>query len=174
MALQQERPEKQGILHDKLKDQISISIKESLDKATSVLSNLHRVHSYLDVLKTMPSFQSGSGGEGLKGALEQVRSIRTDAAALLQTIYLTEIGLQSLHQVDKPAPSLGTTPSQVTLLPVLGDSINNSSPSSQLAINSNDGEVVKGRAVVELTTLPEATDSMSEAAEDGMPPAKKQ
>ena len=173
MALQQDRPEKQGILHDKLKDQISISIKESLDKATSVLSNLHRVHSYLDVLKTMPSFQSDSGGEGLKGALEQVRSIRTDAAALLQTIYLTEIGLQSLHQVDKPASSVGTTPSQVTLLPVLADSINNSSP-SQLAMNSNDGEVVKGRAVVELTTLPEATDSMSEAAEEGMPPAKKQ
>jgi hypothetical protein len=173
MALQQDQPEKQGILHNKLKDQISISIKESLDKATSVLSSLHRVHSYLDVLKTMSSFQSGNGGEGLKGALEQVRSIRTDAAALLQTIYLTEIGLQSLHHVDKQVPNIGTTPSQVTLLPVLDEAINSSSP-AQLAINSNEDELVKGRAVVELTTHPEMTEPTPGAAEDAMPPAKKQ
>lgn len=164
----------QGIVQDKLKDQITISIKDSLDKATTVLSSLHRVHSYLDVLKTMPSFRTGTGSEGLKGALEQVRSIRTDAAALLQTIYLTEIGLQSLQDVDKHTPSVCTTTSEVTILPVtvpiLGESMNNSTL-SQSAINSNGDEVVKGRAVVEVTRQQDGNET--EVAEDMLPPAKK-
>lgn len=171
--------QEQGLLQDKLKDQITISIKDSLDKATTVLSSLHRVHSYLDVLKSMPSFRTGTGSEGLKGALEQVRSIRTDAAALLQTIYLTEIGLQSLQDVDKQALSVCTTSSEVTILPVtvpiLGESINNSTL-SESAINSNNNEVVKGRAVVEVTHHQEANDmepTHTEAAEDMIPPAKK-
>lgn len=161
----------QDIVQDKLKDQITISIKDSLDKATTVLSNLHRVHSYLDVLKTMPSFRTGTGSEGLKGALEQVRSIRTDAAALLQTIYLTEIGLQSLQDVDKHTSSVCTTTSEVTILPVtvpiLGESMNNSAL-SESAINSNGEEVVKGRAVVEVTRQQDGNET-----EDMLPPAKK-
>lgn len=168
----QQDSQEQGILHDRLKDQITISIKESLDKATMVLSSLHRVHSYLDVLKSMPSFRSGSGSEGLKGALEQVRSIRTDAAALLQTIYLTEIGLQSLQDVDKQAPSVCATTSEVTILPILGDSINSSSL-SEPAINSNQDEVVEGRAVIELTRRQESTAVHPETTEDMTPPAKK-
>ena len=160
-------PQEQGILHDKLKDQIAISIKESLDKATIVLSNLHRVHSYLDVLKSMPSFRSGSGGEGLKNALDQVRSIRTDAAALLQTIYLTEIGLQSLQDVDKQV--VCTPTNDVSLLPILGDSTGLPEP----VMNSSQDDVVEGRAVVELTGGQEVTDTGHAHPADTMPPAKK-
>ena len=128
-----QEPQEQKILQDKLKEQISVSIAESLDKATSVLSSLHRVQSYLDVLKSLPSFRSG-----LKSALDQVRSIRTDAATLLQTIYLTEIGLQSLQDVDNKQGTAATntasaaTATPVALFPILGDSIN----STRLPINS--------------------------------------
>ena len=169
--------ERQGLLQDRLKDQVAVSIKESLCKATTVLSSLHRVHSYLDVLRSLPSLHSGGGGEGLKSALEQVRAIRTDTAALLQTIYLTEIGLQSLEQVDRPTTTVDTPSSDV----VLGDSINNSPLSDDVenhAINSND-DIIQGRAVVELPSQPEEDPLMqapSEATnhEEHPPPAKKQ
>lgn len=161
------RPLGQGILHDKLKDQVAVSIKESLTKATTILSSLHRVHSYLDILKTMPSFHSGVGeggeGEGIKSALEQVRSIRTDTAALLQTIYLTEIGLQSLVHVDKPTPSEPTNDDLI-----LDDTINNSALSDETqAMNSNKDDVMQGRAVVEIP-------SQSEVSESDPPPSKRQ
>ena len=167
-----------GILHDKLKDQIAISIKESLDKATSVLSSLHRVHSYLDVLKTMPPFRAGTGGDGLKNALEQVQSIRLDAATLLQTIYLTEIGLQSLQDFDKQGSSA------VTVVPMLGESINSSRLESPV-INSNEGDTA--RSGVAAGDIPpgseedegEEGDEMEhqsteeEEEEEALPPAKK-
>ena len=90
-----------GLLHERLREQVSLSIRESLEKATSVLSNLHRVQSYFDVIRNMsPSRGTGGGAhttEGIKNALEQIRTIRADAATLLQTVYLTEIGLQSLQ-----------------------------------------------------------------------------
>ena len=148
--------EQQGLLHEKLKAQIGVSIKDSLTKATTVLSSLHRVHSYMDVLQSMPSFQTGGGGgEGIRSALEQVRAIRNDAAALLQTIYLTELGLQSLRDVEKTP----TTSSRI--VPILGgNSINNSDLTTSAAINSNGDDVIKGRAVVELTQHQEMADTV--------------
>ena len=102
-----------SFLHEKLKDQVTLSIKEALDKATAVLSNLHRVQSYLDVIKTMTPSRGASHVEGVHRALDQVKSIRNDTATLLQTIYLAEIGLQSMHEVDKHA------------VPILGDTVSN-------------------------------------------------
>lgn len=159
-------PQEQGILHERLKDQIAISIKESLDKATSVLSSLHRVHSYLDVLKTMPSFRSGTGGEGLKNALEQVQSIRTDAANLLQTIYLTEIGLQSLQDFDKQGS--GT----VNLVPILAEPINSTGLDSPV-INSNEEEPVEGTELSRSREVGETGHPSPTSVEDSMPPPKK-
>ena len=163
--------QEQGFLQDKLRDQISVSIKDSLSKATAVLSSLHRVHSYLEVLKSVPSLTGC--GEGVKGALEQVRAIRTDAAALLQTVYLTEIGLQSLEQVDKSTSSAG----DVTIItntvnpppPDLpGDVITNT------AINSSSREeVMQSGTVVELPDISH-TILPAPASEDSGPPAKKQ
>ena len=178
----QESQEQQRLLHDKLKDQIAVSIKESLHKATTVLSSLHRVHSYLDILKSISLIHSdgggGGGGEGIKSALDQVRAIRTDAAALLQTIYLTEIGLQSLQDVDKPASG---TQSEVTIVPILGNSINNSSlPDNPVAINSNEGghDVLKGTAVVEIAQQQAISEIILQQTttdvDTDAPPAKKQ
>ena len=50
--------------------QVSSSVKESVDRTTSILSNLHRVHSYLDILSNMSSPRATYG---LKNALDQVR-----------------------------------------------------------------------------------------------------
>ena len=91
-----------SFIHEKLKGQVTLSIKEALDKATGVLSNLHRVQSYLDVIKTMTSSRTVAHPEGIHSALDQVKSLRNDTAALLQTIYLAEIGLQSMQEFDKP------------------------------------------------------------------------
>lgn len=163
----QEPQEQSGLLHDKLKDQIAVSIKDSLTKATTVLSSLHRVHSYMDVLQTMPSrFGSGGGGEGIRNALEQVRAIRNDAAALLQTIYLTELGLQSLRDVEKTTPT--TSSSNVTIVPILGSSMVNSDLTTSAAINSNSSDVVKGSAVVELTQQQEMTDPVLNPPSDSL------
>ena len=49
--------------------QVISSVKESVDRTTSVLSNLHRVHSYLDILSNM---SSNRASYGLKNALDQV------------------------------------------------------------------------------------------------------
>ena len=81
-------------LTERLKEQVSASIQDALSKATSVLSNLHRVQSYLDVLASLPVSRAG---DVIKNAVEQVKGMRADAATLLQTVYLTEIGLQSLQ-----------------------------------------------------------------------------
>ncbi len=81
-------------LTERLKDQVSASIQDSLIKATSVLSNLHRVQSYLDVLANLPVARAG---DIIKSAVEQVRGMKDDTTSLLQTVYLTEIGLGSLQ-----------------------------------------------------------------------------
>jgi len=49
--------------------QVSSSVKESVDRTTSILSNLHRVHSYLDILSNM---NSPRASYGIKNALDQV------------------------------------------------------------------------------------------------------
>ncbi|KAL5474901.1 hypothetical protein EMCRGX_G026926 [Ephydatia muelleri] len=95
-----------SFIHEKLKGQVTLSIKEALDKATGVLSNLHRVQSYLDVIKTMTSSRTVAHPEGIHSALDQVKSLRNDTATLLQTIYLAEIGLQSMQEFDKPGNQL--------------------------------------------------------------------
>ena len=82
-----------GLLQDKL--------EEALEKATRVLSNLHRVQSYLEIIKTVSPQSGAPSNDVVKNALEQMRIIRTDTAALLQTVYLTEIGLQSLQDFSK-------------------------------------------------------------------------
>ena len=174
--------QEQGVLHERLRDQISESIKESLSKATAVLSSLHRVHSYLDVLKSVPSLHMDGGGEGVKGALDQVRAIRTDTAALLQTIYLTEIGLQSLEQVDKSTASFSSrsTSAREVTVPIIGNIID---PPSDLsadvitdgAINSSSrDDVMQGTAMVELENHPDISEAMLQISEDVGPPVKKQ
>lgn len=104
-----------ALLHEKLKEQVTVSIKESLDKAMTVLSSLHRVQSYLEVTRSLPA-RSAQSCEGVKSALGQVQVIRNDAATLLQTIYLTEIGLQSLQEFDKQGSSSGGA---VAIMPIL-------------------------------------------------------
>ena len=117
-----------SFLHDKLKDQVTLSIKGALDKATAVLSNLHRVQSYLDVIKTMTPSRPASHVEGIRGALDQVKSIRNDTAAMLQTVYLAEIGLQSMQEFDKHTSPLATA----------GDSMSNGSiVSGRLALTDH-------------------------------------
>ena len=86
--------ESQEPLQERLKDQVSVSIKEALDKANTVLTNLHRVQSYLDVIRILSTHRSS---DVIKNALEQIHAARNDTATLLQHIYLTEIGLQSLQ-----------------------------------------------------------------------------
>ena len=98
-------------LQDKLQVQVSSSMREALDKSTSILSNLHRLSSYLDVMSSMLS-----APERLKNALHQIQTIRSDSASLLQTIYLGEIGLQSLQDISK------TTGMTAGILPILSDS----------------------------------------------------
>ena len=86
--------ESQEPLQERLKDQVSVSTKEALDKANTVLTNLHRVQSYLDVIRILSTHRSS---DVIKNALEQIHAARNDTAMLLQHIYLTEIGLQSLQ-----------------------------------------------------------------------------
>ena len=113
------------LLQDKLKDQVSLSIKESLEKATAILSNLYRVHSYLEVLKELNPSHSGTapGSEGVKNALEQIQGIRNDTATLLQSIYLTEIGLQSLQDVHIKPSATGSSLTSASV-PLLTDPLN--------------------------------------------------
>lgn len=61
--------QQQEPLQERLKEQVSVSVKEALEKTSSILSNLHRVQSYLYVLNTVPSVP---GNQGLKNALQQV------------------------------------------------------------------------------------------------------
>ncbi len=61
----------QGPLQDRLKEQVSVSVKEALERTTIILSNLHRVHSYLDILRSMAT-PSGGCGQGIKSAMNQV------------------------------------------------------------------------------------------------------
>ena len=177
MANNSATPREQEI-HDKLRDQISVSIEESLAKATAVLSGLHRVHSYLEVLKTLPT----AGGEGAKGALEQVRDIRTETAALLQTIYLTEIGLQSLEKVNK-FPLATSSAGDVTVVPLIADTINVPELSGDVvddddAINSNGDDVMGNRALGEQENQSEISEpllatSSEPLSEDSAPPPKR-
>ena len=181
------RPER-GILHDKLRDQVTLSIRGALTKATGLLSSLHRVHSYLDLLQSVSSL-SGCG-EGVKGVLEQVRTIRTDTAALLQTIYITEIGLESLEQVENTQNSAESSSSsasarKVTVVPIVTDAI--SDPLSggvaddDGAIDSNNGDVMQGGVVLDqFETSPQIagpilqTSSQQPTKDSLPPPAKKQ
>ena len=141
-----------GLLHDKL--------KEALEKATRVLSNLHRVHSYLEIIKTVSPSTRAPSNEVVKNALEQMRIIRTDTAGLLQTVYLTEIGLQSLQDFNKQ----GTSGDLSTLMPVVLSATGVAPP---VTINGNQGEadVMVGLTEEELNYTPPAT--------DGMPPPLK-
>ena len=56
-------------LQDRLKEQVSVSVKEALERTTTILSNLHRVHSYLDIICNVSSPRDG---HGVKNALDQV------------------------------------------------------------------------------------------------------
>ena len=118
----------QDSLHDHLKEQVSSSIKDALEKATSVLSNLHRVQSFLHLIQTLsPAHSNGV----VKSALEQVKAVRNDTATLLQTVYLTEIGFQSLQDFGGGPNSLSS------LIPILGDT--SGITSSPVSINSTSG-----------------------------------
>lgn len=64
MATQQEP------VQERLKEQVGVSVKEALEKTTGILSNLHRVQSYLYVVNTV---SSAPGTQGLRNALQQVR-----------------------------------------------------------------------------------------------------
>ena len=155
------------LLQDKLKDQVSLSIKESLEKATAILSNLYRVHSYLEVLKELNLSHSGTapGSEGVKNALEQIQGIRNDTATLLQSIYLTEIGLQSLQDVHiKPSATGSSLTSAVPLLtdplnisPLSGRQSHQSLPhasSSSSSANSNNSSTAGSSTGVVATATP--------------------
>lgn len=99
-------------LQDKLQEQVASSVREALDKSTSILSNLHRLSSYLDVMSSMLS-----APDRLKSALDQIQAVRSDCASLLQTIYLGEIGIQSLQDIGK------ATSMAAGMLPMLSDNL---------------------------------------------------
>ena len=164
-----------GLLNEKLKDQVAVSIKDSLNKATSILSNLHRVQSYLDVVKTMPTSRAGGhSSEGIKNALEQIRTVRTDTATLLQTIYLTEIGLQSLQDFDKQGQGSSSSGGLSSLMPILSEVMN----TTGLSITGGQGGAQRGEEDMvdlppeEMQFVAAATNTDSTLAE-GMPPPKK-
>ena len=83
-------------LQEKLQGQVASSVKEALEKSTTILSNLHHLSTYLDVISKMTS-----SPDRVKNAHEQIQNIRADCASLLQTMYLGEIGLQSLQDMLK-------------------------------------------------------------------------
>ena len=58
------------VLQERLKEQVNVSVRESLAKTTTILSNLHRVQSYLDLLCTLTT--SPGGAQGFKNAMLQV------------------------------------------------------------------------------------------------------
>ena len=96
-------------LQEKLQGQVAASVREALDKSTTILSNLHRLSSYLDVMSTMLS-----SADRVKNAHEQIQTIRADCASLLQTMYLGEIGLQSLLDMIKTTGLSGLMPTIFT------------------------------------------------------------
>lgn len=176
--------ETQEPLQERLKDQVSVSIKESLDKANTVLTNLHRVQSYLDVIRILSTPRSG---DVIKNALEQIHAARNDTATLLQHIYLTEIGLQSLQDFGNGGGLIGassaggvtssssasTTSSSAnalgTFMPILGDTINSSGVASTVAvIDGVHEDMMDGLGSQELDFTSSATTNET----DG-PPAKK-
>ena len=116
-------------LQDKLRDQIGTSVKEALDKSTTILSNLHRLSSYLEVMNTVVA-----SPEHFKSALDQIQTVRSDSASLLQTIYLGEIAIQSLQDVGKtPLPGM---------LPMFSETLTSTiNTSNSMTIStSNDGD----------------------------------
>ena len=175
-------------VQERLKDQVSVSIKEALDRANTVLTNLHRVQSYLDVIRILSTPRSG---DVIKNALEQIHAARNDTATLLQHIYLTEIGLQSLQDFGNGGGLMGmssganggtatsssssgaTAPSANTLsslMPILGATINSSGVAS--AVTVIDG--VHESMIDELGTQELDFTSSSAADEtEEQPPAKK-
>ncbi len=161
-----------GLLHEKLKDQVAVSIKDSLEKATTVLSSLHHLQSYLEVFKSMTPVRGITGGqhgsEGLRNALEQIRTVRNDTATLLQTVYLTEIGLQSLQET-RGGSSGGNDLSSI--MPILGHPIPGGSGLTGIAGGGGEGVDVMA---LRLEGSGEDIDFQSSGhASDGMPPAKK-
>lgn len=126
-------------LQDKLQEQVTASVREALDKSTSILSNLHRLSSYLDVMSSMLTTP-----DRLKNALDQVQNVRSDCASLLQAIYLGEIGLQSLQDIGKGTGVSGG------VVPIFSDGglANNSSitaSSSEALFNDNGEEFSLGK-----------------------------
>ncbi len=91
----------ENTLQEKLQGQVATSVKEALEKSTTILSNLHHLSTYLDVISNM-----ASSTDRVKNAHEQIQNIRADCASLLQTMYLGEIGLQSLQDMLKSSGGL--------------------------------------------------------------------
>ena len=82
-------------LQEKLQGQVASSVKEALEKSTSILSNVHHLSNFIAPGKMGGSIQR------VKSAHEQIQIIRANCASLLQTMYLGEIGLQSLLDMLK-------------------------------------------------------------------------
>lgn len=174
--------EAQEPLQERLKDQVSVSIKEALDRANAVLTNLHRVQSYLDVIRILSTARSG---DVVKNALEQIHAARNDTATLLQHIYLTEIGLQSLQGFGNGAGLMGvsagsgvaTTTSTSSpastfssLMPILGASINSTGVSVASAVIDEVNEsIMEGLGSQDLQDLTQSAADENE----GQPPVKK-
>ena len=126
-------------LHEKLREQVASSVHDALQKSTTILSNLHRLASYLDVMNSLPS-----SGERLKNALDQVQTVRSDCASLLQTIYLGEIGHQSLQDVGKS--------SLQSLLPIISEALNPAPLSGSPVNSSTQNNYYADEGVVSPTT----------------------
>ena len=170
--------ESQEPVQERLKDQVALSIKEALDKANVVLTNLHRVQSYLDVIRILSPTRSS---DVIKNALGQIHEARNDTASLLQHIYLTDIGLQSLQDYGSGGGLVGVASGGVatatsssgnplsSLMPILGDTINSSGvPSAVTVIDSVHDSIMDGLEAQELEFTSSATNEM-----EGQPPAKK-
>ncbi len=67
----------------------------------------------------------------------QIKEIRTDAASLLQTVYLAEIGIQSLQDIDKGGV-INSTPFTTGIMPML-DATRSSEATNRRLSHNHDG-----------------------------------
>ena len=84
-------------------------------------------------------FSAGVGGDSqgpLKNALQQIQAVRLDSSSLLQTIYLGEIGLQSMSDISK-------TPVSGSTLPLFSSSVESIAENTgEEMFPENEGEIL--------------------------------
>ncbi len=81
-------------MESRLKEQLSLSLSQAVNKASRVLGDLHKVKGFVSALD---SLSGESGLDIVRDAESTVKNIREETASLLQSVYLTEIALSSVQ-----------------------------------------------------------------------------